>query len=197
MSSSNKLIDLALDAFAGTVTDTEPTPAGGSVSAAVGAFGASLVSMAFRLAAGTGEIPAYMEGRADELDDLRDLLLELVDRDATAYRALMNVGDASGEKAAKARREAFEAPMETAEFSLAALRLLAVGATEVPERLGSDCAVARHALVAAIEGGLAIAEVNLAAWPDAGERDDHTATIGTIRAEGVRLAAELATGANA
>ncbi len=192
--SSTKLVDLALEAFAQAVAEPGPSPAGGSVAAAMGAFGAGLVSMAFRQAAGTSAVAPYIIGRAEELDDLRELLIESVDRDSNAYRALMGASKLPPDKAKKARVEAFEAPMEVAEYALAALRLCAVGASDVSAHLASDVVTARCALGAAIQSGLATAEVNLAAWPDDGDAaaiEDHRATIATIRSEAARLLAEL------
>jgi glutamate formiminotransferase/formiminotetrahydrofolate cyclodeaminase len=199
-SSSDRLVALDLDAFCQRVTGADPTPAGGSVAAALGALGASLVSMAFHHAAREGAregasdreggppIPAYMEGRAEELEDLRDLLLELVDRDAQAYARLRRAEPDSA-AASSAGLEALEAPMETVEFSLAALRLLAVGRPEVSAVLASDCEAARAALVAAIDGAAAAAEVNLAELGEvAGE---HASTLAALRAEAAALAQEL------
>ena len=177
--------DLSLRAFAEELSATSATPGGGSAVAISGALGAGLTSMAFRLAAKeeTTKIPEYLLGRAEELDDLRDCLLELVDRDAEAFQKLLASGEASEEKRERARTEALEAPLETAEFSLASLRLWCAGRPEVPHRLSCDFAVALGLLEASLEGALAVAEQNLADWPAGETVDEYRATIATLRAE--------------
>ncbi len=200
MSSSDSLVDLALGSFAEDLAAPTPTPAGGSTAAAVGALGAALVSMAFRVAAGDGEsgTPAYMAGRADELDDLREVLLEAVDRDAAAYRRWVKASKqarADDEQAAQAALEVFEVPLEIAEHAIAALRLLHVGAAEVPAPLASDLEVARHTLEAAARGGLATATANLEVLDqDDARAADLRATLESLTAEVARLVAAGAEG---
>jgi formiminotetrahydrofolate cyclodeaminase len=191
MSSSTKLGDLGLGALCARLAERTPTPAGGSTAAAVGALGASVLSMAFRYAASEPgiAIPAYMQARAEELLALRDLLLELVERDAAAYerlRAARRAAEPSAEAVAKATSEVIEAPLETTEHALAALRLFAVGREHVPARLASDAEAGGHALLAAVRGAAAVGRVNLA---DLAAGDpDLAATLDALVAESEELA---------
>jgi len=190
MSSSGSLNDLTLDAFAEALSAETPTPAGGSTAAAVGAFGAGLLIMAFRAAANeSSEAGAFSTGRADELEDLRDLLLEGVERDAAAYREFRGAAPEGGEAAAEALTAALEVPLETAEFSLAALRLAEVGRRDVPLALASDLVVAERSLAAAAEGALAIAQANLGGIEAEETRGEYQLTIDSLQAEVARLCA--------
>jgi formiminotetrahydrofolate cyclodeaminase len=127
-----------------------------------------------------------MAGRVDELDHLRERLLELVDDDAEAYRAFARAAEPTRKEALAA----CDAPLETAEAALAALRLLSVGLPNVPERVLAECAVAAHALGAAVEGGVAVGRTNLALLAEA-ERGDRAETLGFLRREGAALVREI------
>jgi formiminotetrahydrofolate cyclodeaminase len=150
--------------------------------------------MAFRHASGEGEsaVPDYMAGRVEELDELRERLLELVERDAEAYEKLTSAP-------APARKEtllACEAPLETAEAALSALRLLAVGAKQVPARVYAECAVALHALTAAVEGGAAVCAANLAGLAEP-ERAPRAETLAALRRQASEIAREILAGLTA
>ena len=173
-----------------------PTPGSGSAVAAVGALGAAALSMAFRYASGEGEsdVPAYMEGRADELDRLRELLLALVDEDAQAYEGLRRArdGDVDDEEAlARAVELARETPLRVMELALGALRLAAVGTPQVPVRLRSECGVAAHALRAAVEGGAAVVAANLGEGERGEVVEERRAVVAHLREEAARLLEEV------
>ncbi len=144
--------------------------------------------MAFRHASGEGEssAPAYMAGRAAELDELRDVLLQLVDRDAEVYEKLVR----TPERDAGDALDAFESPLETIESALAALRLLAVGLRHVPGGLLPECAVALHALGAAVEGGAAVCDANLRLLAD-GERGPRRESLSFLRRQVQDLTREI------
>lgn len=190
MSLSSKLVALDLGTFVERVSARSPTPGGGSVAALVGALGASAASMAFRYATREGEsaAPAYMAGRADELDGLRDLLVELVDRDAEAFENLLR--SEAGTSREKALESALEAPSEAMEFALAALRLLSVGLRNVPVRLHSECAVAAHALRAAVEGGAAVLAADLSLL-ESRARDERRSSSAVLRSQAAKLQEEI------
>ena len=206
MSSSSKLVDLSFSAFVGRIAAPGVAPASGSLAAATGALGASLASMAFRSASGESgaSIPAYMKGRAEELDELAGVLLSHVDRDAEAYTAWRACSESTaGDETAAAEREkwrleSLEAPLETVEMSLAALRLVAVGTPECSPRLLSECDAAALALFAALEAGAAVCRANLKSFdePLASDREAVLAVLvdeGRQRLASVREAARGAT----
>jgi glutamate formiminotransferase/formiminotetrahydrofolate cyclodeaminase len=79
-------------AFLDALASPEPTPGGGSMAAVVGAAGAALVSMVARLTRGKKgyeEHDARMQAIALEGDRRREDLLDLADRDAGAFDAVM------------------------------------------------------------------------------------------------------------
>src|SRR5687768_17216344 len=112
------LIDL-LDAYASNA----PVPGGGSAAALAGALGVSLLVMAASLPksrTGAPEEAADLAEAAARLRPLRDTLVQLIDADSDAYRAVMAAmklpNTADVEKAART----------------AALQLALKGATDVP-----------------------------------------------------------------
>jgi len=84
----SSFISMSLEAFSESVASKSPIPGGGSVAAYSGALAASLVAMVCRLTIGRKKYESSW-GEAEEIlnraEDLRSKLLELVDRDATAY----------------------------------------------------------------------------------------------------------------
>jgi formiminotetrahydrofolate cyclodeaminase len=165
MSSSKRLIDFSLEAYSAALASKNSTPAGGSSAASAGAQGVALGAKVIWLSAARaeGEAKGYLEGTAEELEDLGDCLLELVDRDAQAYRAfcLAQESGASPESLAERAQAALDAPAEIAELGLIALRRLHLSREHVAAHLEADLAVSIHLLCAAIKSGLVVARVNL------------------------------------
>lgn len=84
----SNLVSLSLEEFADRVSSSAPTPGGGSVAAYSGALAASLVAMVCGLTVDRKKYEsAWSEARSilKEALDLKSKLLELVDRDASAY----------------------------------------------------------------------------------------------------------------
>ena len=156
--------------FSDRVAARTPTPGGGSVSAAAGAFGAALGVMVLRFSRpAEGPDPELDEGIA-ELDRARSRLLELVDADAASYEAVR-----SARKARKARpedvearqahraalRTATEVPLETARVARAAADLLERVRGRVKPAILSDLVTGSALLRAAVVGAAANVRVNL------------------------------------
>ena len=140
-----------------------PAPPGaGGVCAGQGSLGAALVSMALRRSCGEGHPrAAYMEGRAEELDALRRRLLELGEADARDQARMRGLAAREDEltaeesgSLARVREASLETPLEIMETCLAALRLAAVGRSDLAGGMGCDCAVGSLALWSALEGAL-------------------------------------------
>ena len=171
MSSSTRLIDLSLEEYSAALASKDSTPAGGSTAASVGAQGAALGAMVLWLSAGKleGEPRGYLEATAEELEDLGDCLLELVDRDAQAYRSLV-AGSKRGLQGAaleELAQAALDAPAEIAELGLIALGRMQLSQHQVSPHLRVDFSVALACLRTAVESGLEVAEVNLPGLLDA------------------------------
>ena len=85
------LTSLGLDAFAKKLASADPTPGGGSVAAAIGAFGAGLVRMVALLTANSpkhADVAERCTAIAATAQALCDELLALVDEDAGAFDAV-------------------------------------------------------------------------------------------------------------
>lgn len=134
-----ELGELTLAAFSERLASAEPVPGGGSASAIVGSFAASLLAMVARLSL---DRPKYEDYRATNEHALelgersRRLLLDLADQDARAYAEF-----------ARARKMARDTT-EQQEARDAASRDAARGASEVPLAILRECVAVLEAVSA-------------------------------------------------
>jgi glutamate formiminotransferase/formiminotetrahydrofolate cyclodeaminase len=90
---SKKLIDMNLVAFANETASESPAPGGGSISAYVGALGASLATMVANLSShkkGWDNQWEYFSNYAQKGQIIKDELLKLVDEDTNAFNKIMD-----------------------------------------------------------------------------------------------------------
>lgn len=178
------LVDLPIKTFLEKVASGDPVPGGGSVSALCGALSAALAEMVARLTVGKTNdkaIEAKMSEIMDTASKMRVAFAEDVDRDATAYTAVMKAykmpKETDQEKKERqnaiqeALKEASRVPLEVAEMGI---RLL--GFTENLVREGNQNAITDAAVSAlmarsAIIGALYNARINLLSIRDATFRD--------------------------
>jgi formiminotetrahydrofolate cyclodeaminase len=81
-----------LSTFVESVASSSPAPGGGSVSAAAGSLAAALASMVCRLTLGKkkyAEVQDRVTSILSQTDKLKDELYDLVQRDASAFDAVM------------------------------------------------------------------------------------------------------------
>ena len=168
-------VEVYLDALASDA----PTPGGGAVAALAGATGAALISMVCNLTIGrTGyeEAEERMRGVLDEAEASRTVLLDLADRDAAAFGAVMAAftmpKETDAEKAVRSQaiQAGYEAaatvPLEIAKRA-AELMELAREATEIGNaNAASDGACAAQALSASVWSATYNIEINAAALKD-------------------------------
>ncbi|MGD9978847.1 MAG: glutamate formimidoyltransferase [Bacteroidales bacterium] len=90
---TKKLVDLSLDKFAQETASESPAPGGGSISAAMGAFGAALATMVANL---SSHKPGW-DDRWEEFSDwaekgkfYMEQLVKMVDEDTNAFNRIMN-----------------------------------------------------------------------------------------------------------
>ena len=162
------LADSSISEFSNLVSKREPTPGGGSVSAAAGAIGAALGAMAARF--------SDDEETAKSLDGLRDELLKGVDEDAVAYgsvnssMALPKKTDDEKKSRKKAMQNAFAAagdvPLRGMVTAVKALELLAALAPKCSPYLASDLRTASGVLFSAVMGCREFVLVNAGALAD-------------------------------
>jgi glutamate formiminotransferase / formiminotetrahydrofolate cyclodeaminase len=160
--------------FVAEVSADAPTPGGGSVSALAGALAAALGEMVSRLTLrkkSFAEHHAAVEGSLARLGELRETLLENVDRDAESYEAVMAAYKlpkaADPEKAVRAQaielasKVAASVPLETAMLAAEIIRIAeSLRAVTIPQA-ASDLTVALRLAEAALAGAVENVRANL------------------------------------
>ncbi len=116
---ASKLVKKDLIAFANETASESPAPGGGSISAYVGALGASLATMVANLSShkrGWDERWEEFSDAAEKGQKLKDALLRAVDEDTNAFNMIMNAfGLPKGTEEEKAaRKAAIQAATKTA-----------------------------------------------------------------------------------
>ncbi len=168
------LVGMTAGGFADEVSSDSMAPGGGSVSALLGALGASLAAMVANLTAGKKEMFGLFEDMsalACKGQEVKDALLRAVDEDTEAFNKIIDAArmpkKTKTEKAArkgameKANQYATSVPFHTAELCYEALRL-AKGAAEKGNPASiSDAGVAALAAQAGFEGALLNVKINL------------------------------------
>jgi len=132
-----KLVDMTCTGFADETASESPAPGGGSISAYMGALGASLATMVANLSShkpGWDERWEEFSNWAEKGQTLKDELLSLVDEDTNAFNKIMNAfglpKNSDQEKAARdhaiqeATRYATEVPYKTMEKALASFEVI-------------------------------------------------------------------------
>jgi formiminotetrahydrofolate cyclodeaminase len=172
---ANQSLTDVLDAF----SSSAPTPGGGSASALAGALGASLLAMVAALPKtrnDTSDERAALDAARTKLLALRARLIDLVDRDAAAYDAVVSAyrlpKTTDGERAARktaiqdALKLASEVPLETCLTANGVLREAATVAEAGNPSARSDIAVAVQFLTTAVQGALYNIEANIGSVSD-------------------------------
>jgi formiminotetrahydrofolate cyclodeaminase len=183
--------------FCAALASSDPTPGGGTASAAAGAVGASLVSMVIAL---TLSKEKYRDAAADlapvasEANQASTRLRELMRLDAEAYdrmveaRKLPKESDEEKEKRraamAAAALHATEIPMETARCAAGLLAQVPLVAEKGNPNAASDAGVAALLLAAAAEGALLNVGINLSSIGD-------SATVAEMEKETARIQSDV------
>jgi glutamate formiminotransferase/formiminotetrahydrofolate cyclodeaminase len=171
--SRKRLVDLTLERFVHETASESPAPGGGSISAAVGAFGAALAAMVANLSshkrgwdARWEEFSAWAEkGKAHH-----DELLRLIDDDTAAFNLLMAAfgmpATTEQEKADKraaiqtATRQAIEAPFRVMEVALESMEVIAAMAEGGNPNSVSDAGVGALCARTAVMGAYLNVKIN-------------------------------------
>lgn len=85
--------EMPIEAFLTRLASSDPEPGGGAAAALAAATGAALISMVANLTIGKEKyaaVQAEMEQARDRAEALRAALLEAIDRDAEAFRRVMD-----------------------------------------------------------------------------------------------------------
>ena len=207
---AERLVRMSVAGFARETASESAAPGGGSVSAAMGAFGAALATMVANLSAhkrGWDERWKEFSDVAEKGQALVDELLTLVDEDTRAFDAIMDVfampKGTPEEKAArtaameKATLNAAAVPLRTMEAALKALPLALEMAVKGNPASASDAGVAALAAVAALRGAELNVRINAAGLQDKAPAEPLLARAAEILAEGQRLQDEVLAAVNA
>jgi methenyltetrahydrofolate cyclohydrolase len=178
------LVDLPIKTFLEKVASGDPVPGGGSVSALCGALSAALAEMVARLTVGKTNdkaIEAKMFEIMDTASKMRVAFTEDVDRDATAYAAVMKAykmpKETDQEKKERqnaiqeALKDASRVPLEVAEMGIRLLGFVENLVREGNQNAITDAAVSALMARSAIIGALYNARINLLSIRDATFRD--------------------------
>ena len=197
---SEKLVRMSVRDFARETASESPAPGGGSVSAAMGAFGAALATMVANLS-------AHKRGWDDRWKEFSDIaekgqavingLVALVDEDTAAFNRIMDaLGLPKGTPEENATRAAAleeatlyaaTVPLKTMEASLKALPLALEMARKGNPASASDAGVAALAALAAIRGAALNVRINAAGLADKSAAAPLLARASEIIAEGTTL----------
>ncbi len=173
------LLDMNLPAFANETASESPAPGGGSISAYVGALGVSLATMVANLSAhkrGWDERWEEFSDWAEQGQQLKDVLLQLVDEDTNSFNAIMDAfrlpKGTEDEKATRseaiqaATKYAIEVPYKVMELSLQSFDLIkAMAETGNPNSV-TDAGVGALCARAAIHGAFLNVKINAGSLQD-------------------------------
>ena len=176
---AERLVRMTVQGFARETASESPAPGGGSVSAAMGAFGAALATMVANLSAhkrGWDDRWKEFSDVAEKGQEVMEELLSLVDEDTAAFNKIMDAfGLPKGTPQEKERRTqaiqeatlyAAQVPLRTMEAALRALPLALEMAQKGNPASASDAAVAALAAVAAIRGARLNVRINCSGLQD-------------------------------
>ena len=178
-SAQTRLVRMDLRTFADETASESPAPGGGSISAYVGALGASLGTMVANLSAHKVGWDARWEefsAWAEKGQRLKDQLLALVDEDTVAFNRIMTAfalpKGSDAEKAARtaaiqtATRTAIEVPFRVMQLSAEALPIAVALAEKGNPNSVSDAGVGALCARAAVQGAYLNVRINVKGFAD-------------------------------
>lgn len=173
------LHQMPIHEFMSALASDSPAPGGGSASALAGAMAAALVDMVCQLSLKRAELeprgPVFCR-LSQQATALREELLALIDKDATAFDAVMAAfklpKGSDAEKAVrsaaiqKAYAGAIDIPLRTASCCVAVAGCAAELAESFNTNAASDLASAASCARAGMQGGLSNVRINLPSIKD-------------------------------
>ncbi|NNC95096.1 MAG: glutamate formimidoyltransferase [Chitinophagales bacterium] len=175
----NPLIQMDLKAFANETASESPAPGGGSISAYIGALGASLATMVANLSShkrGWDDRWEEFSNWAEKGQSIKDKLLHLVDEDTASFNGIMNAfrlpkGNedevAERKKAIEnATKYAIEVPFQVMEVSLHSFELIKTMADIGNPNSVSDAGVGALCARSAVIGAYLNVKINIGGLQD-------------------------------
>lgn len=173
------LIDLNIKEFVAETASNSPVPGGGSVAALAGSLGVALATMVANLTVGKEKYAAVEVEMQDVIkkgDDIREKLVDLIDRDATSFDGVMKAfklpketDEDKATRSAKIQSEykyAASVPMETAELAMAIMDLAEVVVEKGNPNAVTDGAVAAMMSRTAVLSALLNVKINIGSIKD-------------------------------
>lgn len=182
---ASKLISMSLTAFADETASESPAPGGGSISAYMGALGASLATMVANLSSHKKGWDSRWEefgNWAEQGQNYKDELLRLVDLDTAAFNKIMEAfGLPKGNDAEKAARDgaiqdatkyAIEIPFKVMQTSYDSLTLIRAMVEQGNPNSITDAGVAALCARSAVMGAFMNVKINASGYKDKTFVDD-------------------------
>ena len=179
VANANKLVNKDLVAFANETASESPAPGGGSISAYVGALGASLATMVANLSShkrGWDERWEEFSDAAERGQKIKDALLHAVDEDTDAFNLIMAAftlpkatpEEKTARKAAiqAATRKAIEVPFKVMQISFESFPLIKQMVETGNPNSVTDAGVGALCARAAVRGAFMNIQVNTAGLDD-------------------------------
>ena len=170
---AKKLVDMNLTEFADETASESPAPGGGSISAYVGALGASLATMVANLSShkrGWDDRWEEFSVWAEKGQKIKDELLFLVDEDTASFKRIMDAfrlpKDSDAEKAARkqaiqdATKYAIQIPFRVMEVSHSAMPLIRYMVENGNPNSVTDAGVAALCIRTAVMGAFMNVKIN-------------------------------------
>ncbi len=201
---SKKLVDLTCKGFADETASESPAPGGGSISAYLGALGASLGAMVANLSshkAGWDERWEEFSDWAEKGQALKDELLFLVDEDTRSFNKIMDAfGLPKGSDAEKAARTqaiqdatkyAIEVPFRTMEATMKVFDLCKAMVEVGNPNSVTDAGVGALCARSAVIGAFYNVKINCGGYKDKAFVDDIIAKGNVLQAKAITLESEI------
>lgn len=166
------LTDLSLESFVNALSARESVPGGGSAAAGVGAMGVALLVMIARYATDTDKYKSIIEA----LEDEKNSLVLLVNRDAEAFKTVMEAyklpkdteeqKKVREEKIQASLREAADVPYDTLRTAASTIKYMEILEADCKRSMISDLGVASSLLKSAIESAFLNVLINVSSIRD-------------------------------
>ena len=202
--SKKKLVDMTCTGFANETASESPAPGGGSISAYMGALGASLATMVANLSShkpGWDDRWAEFSQVAEKGQKLKDELLDLVDEDTNAFNKIMEAlqmpKKTDAEKAARmealelASQYATQVPFKTMNVAFKAFEVVEAMVKNGNPASVSDAGVGALCCRSAVMGAYLNVKINAAGLKDRAFADNIVAEGAKIEAEAIAKEAEI------
>lgn len=202
--SQKKLVDMTCAAFADETASESPAPGGGSISAYMGALGASLATMVANLSShkpGWDDRWEFFSQWAEKGQAIKNQLIALVDEDTNAFNKIM---DALGlpkktEEEKEIRKQAIEdaskyaieVPFKTMEVAFSAFKVVEAMVNDGNPASVSDAGVGAMCCRSAVMGAFLNVKINAAGIKDREFAEKMVKAGAEIEAKAIQKEAEL------